>query len=1006
MSSFRVILLFALLSLIGLAVSPFLSLNFIPTTDSNSFTVSFAYPGKSPLSVEREVTSLVESELSQLEGLSAISSTSRTGGGHVILSFDSDEDLQFKQQQIFTFLRRLNLPKDAGRPRVTRHQREEEAPKPLIILEVRFEKLDEVESVIQDRLVSRLGSIPHVSTVEVSGLNRRVINVAYDPERLLSNGLSRSDLLKRIDEHTRSIDFPNVDKNGHTLGLSYAAPAKTMTDLSRIPVTNHLMLSDLAKVNFKRERTRTLLRINGKEAIFLSLMAENNANRLRLAGQVKAEIARLNDLFPEIEMVVNYDDSEYLSAELSKAGTRAILALSIIALFGLLSYSSWRYLIVFSVSILVNSCLISLCAWGLGIEIHLYTLAGIAISFGLIVDNSIMIIDDYKRGRKRKNILPQLAASGTTIAALMVVFFLPNEWRENLTELVLIVSVALTCSFLVSWFLIPALAEKMSLSEGRVMSVNRIRWFARLKNAYGRFLAVLSKRKKWVIAFCVWSFGLPVFLLPTNVEGWDGYNASIGSDFYQEHLRPHINKWLGGSSRLFYQNVYERSSYRTPEKTKLFMRASLSFGHTLEHMDGTIRKVENYLNSFPEISKFVTRVTSGQQGFITIEFKEEHERSAFPYILKNKLTQRSLQWGGVDWSIYGVGRGFSNSASDPLPSFRVTLKGYDYNKLGQVSEAMAVKLLSHKRIQKVNTNARSAWSDQKIRQFELSPKKWLFEEYLESLQEVGHYARQDNSSIIDLGDDTYPVYIQARGAEEFSLFSALHLPTKASGLAQSSSLSLNDVPNAIYREERQYLRFLSFDYYGSYRFGNEYLEGVLKEIESELPLGYEVSKVDWSWNSEKEKRKYEMVLLSIVLILIIGILFTENIKRAMLIISIIPLSFVGVFLTFSWGNFYFDQGGYAAFLFVTGLSVNAFLFILGDYTYYRKRGSFEAITKSTFVKFWPVLLTVLSTCLGFIPFLINGSDEIFWFSLAVGTIGGLLVSFVVTFLVVPMLIQE
>jgi multidrug efflux pump subunit AcrB len=132
----------------------------------------------------------------------------------------------------------------------------------------------------------------------------------------------------------------------------------------------------------------------------------------------------------------------------------------------------------------------------------------------------------------------------------------------------------------------------------------------------------------------------------------------------------------------------------------------------------------------------------------------------------------------------------------------------------------------------------------------------------------------------------------------------------------------------------------------------------------------------------------------------------ENFKQPLFIIFIIPISFIGLFLIFSVFDFYFDQGGYAAFVMLGGLAVNAAIFIVNDLNN-RTAGSYNKnVLKAVAGKATPILLTVLSTCFGLIPFVMEGQNEIFWFSLAIGTIGGLLFSMVGVFLALPVFLWK
>lgn len=193
---------------------------------------------------------------------------------------------------------------------------------------------------------------------------------------------------------------------------------------------------------------------------------------------------------------------------------------------------------------------------------------------------------------------------------------------------------------------------------------------------------------------------------------------------------------------------------------------------------------------------------------------------------------------------------------------------------------------------------------------------------------------------------------------------------------------------------------------GSAKFGNEYLDEILDEMKLLMPIGYEAKKQTWSWDYEKAKRQYGLIAFLIIGIFFICSVLFENLKQPLYIIAIIPISFIGLFLIFSLFDFYFDQGGYAAFVMLGGLAVNAGIFIINDLNN-RSKGLYNRnVLKSVAGKAIPILLTVLSTCFGLIPFLIEGQNEIFWFSLAIGTIGGLIFSMVGVFWVLPVMLWK
>ena len=149
-----------------------------------------------------------------------------------------------------------------------------------------------------------------------------------------------------------------------------------------------------------------------------------------------------------------------------------------------------------------------------------------------------------------------------------------------------------------------------------------------------------------------------------------------------------------------------------------------------------------------------------------------------------------------------------------------------------------------------------------------------------------------------------------------------------------------------------------------------------------------------------------MLIVIAIIFFITSILF-NSLKQPLAIIFVIPVSYIGVFLTFYWFKLNFDQGGFASFVVLCGITVNASIYILNEYNSIRKRypclSPLRAYVKAWNTKVIPIFLTVVSTILGFIPFMIGAEKEGFWFPLAAGTIGGLVMSVIGVFIFLPVL---
>jgi multidrug efflux pump subunit AcrB len=252
-----------------------------------------------------------------------------------------------------------------------------------------------------------------------------------------------------------------------------------------------------------------------------------------------------------------------------------------------------------------------------------------------------------------------------------------------------------------------------------------------------------------------------------------------------------------------------------------------------------------------------------------------------------------------------------------------------------------------------------------------------------------------------------PIRVTDRQAEQFSAFQMHNevfplAQQKSLALKQVGSLRFENTASALHKEDRQYLRQLSFDYFGSSNFGSKFLTEKLVETRQEMPAGYSVTERNFSWwGNEKARRQYELLAILLGSIFILCCIILESFRQPFLILLSTPISFVGLFLAFAWGGFYFDQGGYAAFLLLSGLVVNASIFVICDFNQFKHGPPNRNVIKAVLQKANPILMSVFSTVLGLVPFLSEGDKEVFWFSFAVGTISGLAASLIGLFVILP-----
>lgn len=631
-----------------------------------------------------------------------------------------------------------------------------------------------------------------------------------------------------------------------------------------------------------------------------------------------------------------------------------------------------------------------------------------------------------------------LAATLTTMGALVIIFFLDERIRLNLQDFAAVVMINLGVSLLVALFFVPSLIDKIGLKRRRKSSLTGVKRKWKMGNT--RFLGWLRSKMRrgpvyfshfyrwliqrlcrWRVAVCLLlllAFGLPVFLLPEKMDG-DGkwaeiYNKTLGTPTYKEKVKPIVDKALGGSLRLFVQKVYEGSYFTRNEEVVLYANANLPNGSTLEQMNTLIKRMETYLSEFKEIKQFQTSVESARRASISIRFTKENQKSGFPYTLKANMISKALQLGGGDWSIYGLqDQGFSNSVRENAGSFRVKMYGYNYDELYSWATKLKEVLLSHRRIREVTVGSNFSWwkDDYQEFYFELDKQRMIGAgELFAAIRPI--YGRNQEIGSVVTEDGTEKIKLSSRQSDQRDIWAMQYYPfcvgDKEYKLAELAKVEKGQMPQEVAKENQQYRLCLQYEYIGASEQGNKLLKKDLEEFNELLPMGYkaEAESNNWSWGGGANKQ-YRLLLIVIAIIFFITSILFNSLKQPLAIIFVIPISYIGVFLTFYWFKLNFDQGGFASFILLCGITVNASIYILNEYNAIRKRfpclSSLRAYVKAWNTKVIPIFLTVVSTILGFIPFMVGAEKEGFWFPLAAGTIGGLVMSVIGVFIFLPVL---
>ena len=1043
LSSFTLIVTFVCLSLIGVVLVPLLPVKLAPSRTLPGLTVSFSMPGNSSRVIEAEVTSKLEAMMARVKGIRKVNSTSDNGSGSISLELDKHANIDVTRFEVSTIIRQTwpQLPEGVSYPQISTRRSDDKASRPFITYTLNAPANPIlIQQYAEENIKPVLGQLKGIYKVELNGATPMEWQLEYDSDQLSRLGITLQAVQRAINRHYEKefLGICSIEKGAEGREWIRLVRTSTEKEMEFEPGAIQLqaedgtmvMLDKLIKVRHVEERPQSYYRINGLNSVYLYITAEETANQLKLSGEVKHLMGELQQKMPPgYEVHISYDATEYIQKELDKIYFRTGLTVLILLLFVALITWNLRYLFLIVTSLAVNISVAVILYYAFGLEMQLYSLAGITISLNLVIDNTIVMTDHILHRRNLKAFVSVLAATLTTIGALVIIFFLDEKIRLNLQDFAAVVIINLAVSLFVALFFVPSMIDKIGLEKKKRRKRRRFllrpTFMKRLTVYFTRFyqgvIYYLCRFRVIACLLLLLGFGLPVFMLPEKMEGegkWvEYYNKVFDNSTFKDKVKPVINKALGGSLRLFAEKVYEGSYFNRDEgEVVLSVYATLPNGSTLEQMNVLIKRMETYLSDFKEIRQFQTYIYNARQANIQIYFTKENQRSGFPYTLKANIISKALTLGGGSWSVYGLqDQGFSNDVRESAGSFRVKLYGYNYDELSYWTERLKEKLLLHRRIKEVTVNSEFSWWKDDYSEFYLdldrlrmAKENVTATQLFTALRPV--FGRDIYCGNVLFDNQTEQLKLSSLQGQQYDVWGLVNIPFFINGrsykLADFATVQKGQSPQKVAKENQQYRLCLQYEYIGSSEQGKKLLKKDLEEFNKVLPMGYtaENDQDYWSWN-KKDNKQYALLLIVIAIIFFTTAILFNSLKQPLAIIFVIPISYIGVFLTFYLFGLNFDQGGFASFVLLCGITVNASIYILNEYNAIRKRYPLllpaRAFTKAWNSKILPIFLTVISTILGFIPFMVGDGKEAFWFPLAAGTIGGLVMSILGIFLFLP-----
>ena len=1030
--AFSVLLIMAALAVIGVAMLPMLNVQYTPSPVERKIDVSFTWPDASARLIEQSVTSRIEGALSAITGSESVSSRSSKGSGRVTIRFRKGTEMAAARFEVASAIRNLypKLPEEVSYPAIsiaTGGTRESD----MLVYTIKADLPSRrIEEYVEAHMSTPLSQTEGVGKVSLSGVTPFEWVITFDPKAMEVNGISAADLAAAFRDYFRSdviglTTLPHADGTDRSIVLKLRNRASL--NFGDIPIARRngriYHLRDFATARWCEAPPSTYFRINGLNTITLSIGCEASTNMLRVAENVKEEMQRLQAAFPPgISATLTYDASEYVSGELHKIYLRTLLCVAILMLFVYLVSRDFNYLLIIAVTLAVNILVAVVFYNLLNLDIHIYTLAGITVSLGIIIDSSIIMVDHYSYYRNRRVFVSILGALLTTIGALGIVWLLPEKQQANLTDFSLVIVINLVVSLIVALLFIPALLDKFPLKRSMtVSSVKRRRLTVRVSRAYARFIG-WGRRHRWLfIVALIWGFGIPTFLLPEKIEpekgetpgrGTELYNKIMEGRFMTEH-RSFLDKFLGSSLHLFHTATSRYNNFREPEQKVLYVNAGMAEGCTVQQLNDVVRHMENYICQFDEVDMFRTRITSYDNARIEITFKPEYENSGFPSMLKQELTSAAINFGGATWRVWGIDdNSFNNNIVSSYRSNQIRLRGYNYDQLAAYADRLIDSLSTNRRVSEPEIMDGDAWTlphneftirydDERIAATGLDVS-----DYYTILNTMLYQSRLPS---VYNGEELQQVILESGNRDRFDRWhianAQVGIDSLRTKLSTVGTIEKHRTGISIRRSKQSYEILVGFDFIGSYELGKRLIERTVRQLNNEiLPIGFRADSPSHNFGRKEKQQQAWLILLVVAIIYTMCTILFESLRKPLVIILMIPISFIGVFLSFGWSDFIFDQGGFAAFVLLCGIVVNAGIYLINEEdtcaAISGKRG-IALYLKAFNHKIVPISLTILSTILGLAPFLYDGPEEVFWFAFAIAAISGTFFSVIALLIYLP-----
>ncbi|MFQ5744109.1 MAG: efflux RND transporter permease subunit [Acidobacteriota bacterium] len=956
-----------------------------------------------PESVQALITSPIESLAVTLPDVRHVRSTSERGRSRVVIEFIEEVNLDLA---VFELADRLALLRPDFPPGTLPSQVTQYIPRNFQAFQSgRFIEymlqspapLNELRAWAQEELQVPLAAIDGVAQVEVFGGMDPHLRVTLDPELCELYGMAPQSVRNAINGLDESWPIGQVEMDGTAYTVRVDDAVSDLATLLALPLAtvggSIVRLSDVGTVAPAYEAVPDYTRVDGEQRVTLNITRRPGSDVLTVARAVRRRMAALQASFPkEISVEVLYDQAAELREELALLGRRLVIILILVGGLLVLLLRDLRTPLFLFATLAAALSLTIIALYHFGVPVNLLTLTGLALAFGMLVDNAVVVLENIVRYRESglprqlaaergtaEVVVPVVAATLTTIGVFFPFALFQGRLRDYYLPLALAVTFALAASLLVALTLMPAAAGR-----GWVVRAPRLG-----RNPGRRYRTALGwgLRHPWLILSAVAIIGyLSYSLFRDNVPrgGFRGFG--------------------GGRDRLI-------------------VSLTLPPGSEPGLADSELKRFEDYVLGLPNIERVEVSVR-GDNANLVVTFPPAIQRTAYPLLIKDELIGMATGYAGVRIGVYGFDpTGYSSGGFGYGPSYnsRIQLLGYNYEKLGEYGDKIARMALRNARVQEAVVTSggrlyRSIGSELmlRVRRRQLALNGLTVDRVIAQLSSL----LQGNTGLgrVRVGPREWDFQVKLKGVDRRTLRDILDSPALgATGngirLANVFEVLVRPIPGVITREDQRYDRWVQWEYRGSSRARANYQQAIFDAIE--LPPGYTAKIPEGFFLTGEEKTQIRDVAVAalIIIFMVLASLY-ESLVQPFIVLLSVPMSLIGVFLIFYFTGNSFGPSAAIGVVLLGGIVVNNAIILVDHVNLRRRQGQqlLDALVNGSAERVRPILVTSITTVGGLLPLVLvksgegisAGSQDI-WSDLALATIGGLSAATLLTLTVIPVL---